>query len=189
MAKTNISGLKELNGLLDSLTEPKFRRRALRNSAKVSMESVKQEMINSLPTNMKPSDVVTKTKVNTDKKMGKVKKGYIKDDKYSELYSEVTFRTRKGEYGEESAYGMATIMNYGRRNPLARVRGVSKFHSFGKPTEETHRYIGVTEGLHFVEKVRFNTEESLRSEFERNLEQELQTQIKKQDKYRKRKAR
>lgn len=189
MAKTNISGLKELNDLLDSLTEPKFRARALRNSAKVSMESVKQEMINSLPTNMKPDDVVVKTKVNTDKKIGKVKKGYIKDDKYSELYSEVTFRTRKGEYGEESAYGMATIMNYGRRNPLARVRGVSKFHSFGKPTEETHRYIGVTEGLHFVEKVRFSTEESLRSEFERNLEQELQTQIKKQDKYRKRKAR
>ncbi|WP_270665450.1 MULTISPECIES: hypothetical protein, partial [unclassified Aeromonas] len=69
MAKTNISGLKELNDLLDSLTEPKFRGRALRNSAAASMESVKQEMINSLPTNMKPDDVVLKTKVNTDKKI------------------------------------------------------------------------------------------------------------------------
>ncbi|UNU29665.1 hypothetical protein [Aeromonas hydrophila] len=189
MATNNISGLKELNDLLDSLTEPKFRTRALRNSAKSSMNSVKQEMVNSLPSNMKADDVVIKTKVNTDKKMGKVKQGFVQEDKYSELYTEVTFRMKKGEYGEESAYGMAHIMNYGRRNPLARVRGQSKFYSFGKPTEETHRYIGVTEGLHFVEKVRFNTEETLRADFERNLEQELQTQIKKQDKYRKRKNR
>lgn len=184
MAKSNISGLKELNDLLDSLQDPKFRASALRISAKKSMEPVKQEMINSLPSDMKSDDVVIKTTVNTNKKMGNVKEGYISEKKYAELFSEVTFRMKKGEYGNESAYGMAMIHNYGRRNPLARVRGDSKFHSFGKPTEETHRYIGVSAGSHFVDKVRFNTEEQLRSDFEKNLEQEIQRQIKKQDKNR-----
>ncbi|MGE6115165.1 hypothetical protein ACLHZU_03630 [Aeromonas salmonicida] len=183
MAKTKLEGLDDLNKLLDSLTDPKFRARALRNAVKPVMEEVKQDMISAKPESIKDSDVVIKTKVNTGKaeKNGS-KQGFIKSDKFNELYSEVTFKTKRGEYGEESAYGMATILNYGRNNPLARVRGDSKFHSFGKPTEESHRYIGVTQGLFFVEKVRFQNENKIAEDFGKRLLDEVEKEIKKQDK-------
>jgi hypothetical protein len=188
VAKTKLEGLDDLNKLLDSLTDPKFRARTLRNAVKPVMEEVKQVMISAKPDSIKDSDVVIKTKVNTGKaeKNGS-KQGFIKSDKFNELYSEVTFKTKRGEYGEESAYGMATILNYGRNNPLARVSGDSKFHSFGKPTEESHRYIGVTQGLHFVEKVRFQNENKIAEDFGKRLLDEVEKEIKKQDKRKNRK--
>ncbi|NEX74800.1 hypothetical protein [Aeromonas rivipollensis] len=183
MAKnTNVQGLKELNDLLDSLTDPKFRKAALRATAKRVMTPVKSTMIENAPSEIK-NDVVIKTKVNTNnKKLGNIK-GFIKEDKFNELYSEVTFSYKKGTHGDESAYGMAMIYNYGRRNPLAKVSGDSKFHVFGNPTNEHLRYIGKTPGTYFVDKVRFEAEPKIRSDFEKYFLEEVEKQIKKHDRW------
>lgn len=177
----NINGLDNLDRLLESLTETKFRRAALRNSAKVALQPVKRAMEDGAPSALK-NDVVVKIRINTDKKM-KIK-GFVKDDKYNELYSQVTFNGRKGTHGNNSAYGLAMIINYGRRNPLARVRGDSKFHAWGRPTDESHRYIGTTEGTHFVDSVRFESEPGIEKRFKNALLDEIDKQIKKQDRSR-----
>lgn len=174
----HINGLENLDKLLESLTDPKFRRAALRNSAKVALQPVKKTMEDKAPSVLK-SDVVVRIKVNTDKKM-KVK-GFVKEDKYNELYSQVTFDSKRGTHGNNSAYGLAMVLNYGRRNPLARVKGDSKFHAWGTPTSESHRYIGTTEGTHFVDAVRFESEPDIEKRFRETLLIEIDKQVKKQD--------
>ncbi|EQB2600687.1 hypothetical protein ACYHQE_004373 [Aeromonas salmonicida] len=182
MAKNkHIQGLDNLNSVLDSLVNPKFRKAALRNAAKRSMEPAKSIMEANAPALIK-NDVVIKTKVNTDRVKSMKIKGFIKEDKYNELYSEVTFDMKKGKHGKESAFGMAMVFNYGRRNPLAKVKGDSKFFAFGNPTEEPYRYIGATEGNHFVDKVRFESEPIVEAIFTKVLLEEIEKQAKKQDK-------
>lgn len=174
----HINGLENLDKLLESLTDPKFRRAALRNSAKVALQPVKKTMEDKAPSVLK-NDVVVRIRVNTDKKM-KIK-GFVKEDKYNELYSQVTFDSKRGTHGNNSAYGLAMVLNYGRRNPLARVKGDSKFHAWGKPTDETHRYIGTTEGTHFIDTVRFESEPDIEKRFRETLLTEIDKQVKKQD--------
>lgn len=185
---TKVQGLKELNDLLDSLTDPKFRTAALRATAKKVMQHPKKVMEDNAPSELK-NEVVIKTKINKIKPGSKIKKGYIKADKFNELYSEVTFSYKKGTHGKESAFGLAMIHNYGRRNPLAKVTGDSQFHVFGKPTNEHIRYIGNTKGTDFVDKVRFETEPQIREDFEKAFLEEVEKQVKRHDKWVNRKAR
>lgn len=183
MAKDNkhMKGLDDLNKLFASITDPKFRAKALRAAAKPVMEDVKQAMEQAAPEIIK-SGVIIKTTVNTGKEIKVSKSGKIADKKSSELYSEVTFRTKKGVIGQESYYGMATILNYGRKNPLAKIGKNTKFYSFGKPTDQTHRLIGVTRPLYFIDKVRFEKEKEVEEKFSDNLLNEIQKEIKRQDK-------
>lgn len=182
----NIKGLDDLNNLLDSITDDRFRARALRNTAKQSMAPVKAALESAAPQMIK-NDVVIRTTVNTTKKNAIPKNGkWIADKKYNELYSEVTFKTNKiGEFGGESAYGMAMILEYGRRNPLAKIGRGNSFKVFGKVTDEAFRHIGTTQGLYFVEKVRIEQEEQLRLNAEKILREQIEAEIRKQDKRKK----
>lgn len=182
----NLKGLDDLNRLLDSITDDKFRARALRNTAKQAMQPVKAAVEAAAPAILK-NDVVIRTTVNTTKKNAIPKSGkWIADKKYNELYSEVTFKTNKtGEFGGESAYGMAMILEYGRRNPLAKIGRGNSFKVFGKVTDEAFRHIGTTQGLYFVEGVRVEQEEQLRIASERILREQIENEIRKQDKRRK----
>lgn len=184
MAKDNknLQGLDDLNKLLDSLKDPKFRARALRNTAKGVMGPVKAALQEALPSVINPDDVVIKTTVNTTKKITIPKSGNLTDKKSSELYSEVTFKMNKDEYGNESAYGIAMILELGRRNPLAKIGKGNTFKIYGKVTNETHRYIGSTEGLYFVQRVRFEQADNMLENSNRILKQEIENEIRKQDK-------
>ncbi|WP_273761660.1 hypothetical protein [Aeromonas hydrophila] len=174
----NIQGLGDLEKLLDSLVDDKFRARALRNTAKGVMEPVKAALQEAMPSVIDPNDVVIKTTVNTNKKL----KGNLTEKKSSELFSEVTFSMNKGEYGTESAYGIAMILELGRRNPLAKIGKGKTFKIYGKVTKETHRYIGSTEGLYFVKRVRFEQADNMLQNANRILRQEIENEIRKQDK-------
>jgi len=178
----NIQGLGDLEKLLDSLVDDKFRARALRNTAKGVMEPVKAALQEAMPSVINPNDVVIKTTVNTSKKLKLSKSGNLTDKKSSELYSEVTFNMNKGEYGTESAYGIAMILELGRRNPLAKIGKGKTFKIYGKVTKETHRYIGSTEGLYFVKRVRFEQADNMLQNANRILRQEIENEIRKQDK-------
>ncbi|HHW4399880.1 TPA: hypothetical protein ACUNCG_000420 [Aeromonas hydrophila] len=182
----NIKGLDDLNRLLDSITDDKFRARALRNTAKKAMQPVKSAVEAAAPAILK-GDVVIRTTVNTTKKTKIPNNGkWISDKKYNELYSEVSFKTNKTEeFGGESAYGMAMILEFGRRNPLSKIGRGNTFKVFGKVTDEVFRYIGTTQGLYFVERVRVQTAEQLLNDAERILREEIENEIRKQDKRRK----
>ena len=178
----HIKGLDNLNKLLDSLTDPKFRARALRSAAKQTLAPVKEAMQQAAPDMLK-DDVVIKVTVNTNKKIKIPKSGYIPDKKYNELYAEVTFDMKKGKYGTESAFGMAMILELGRRNPLAQAsKGGEGFKVFGKVTNEAFRYIGTTKGLYFVERIRHQQETAMEENFKKFLLQEVENEIRKQDK-------
>ncbi|WP_139737525.1 hypothetical protein [Aeromonas caviae] len=183
MARDNkhMKGLDDLNKLFDSITDPKFRAKVLRAAAKPVMEDIKQAMEQAAPEVLKPG-VIIKTTVNTGKIIKVSKSGKIADNKSSELYSEVTFRTKKGVIGQESYYGMAAILNYGRKNPLAKIGKNTKFYAFGKPTDETHRLIGVTKPLYFIDRVHFEKEKEVEEQFGKNLLDEIQKEVKRQDK-------
>ncbi|MFQ2602895.1 hypothetical protein ACK30G_08470 [Aeromonas caviae] len=178
----HIKGLDNLNKLLDSLVDPKFRARALRNAAKQTLAPVKEALQAAAPEMLK-NDVVIKTTVNTNKKIKIPKSGYIPDKKYNELFAEVTFDMKRGKYGTESAYGMAMILELGRRNPLARAsKEGDGFKVFGKITDEVFRYIGTTQGLYFVERIRHQQEQAMEDNFKKFLLQEVENEIRKQDK-------
>ena len=72
--KSSIRGKRELDQMLDQLTDPKFRAAALRKAAKVTMEPVKDSLITASPSELKDG-VVIRTTVNTTKeiKTSKVK--------------------------------------------------------------------------------------------------------------------
>ncbi|MFQ2773043.1 hypothetical protein ACK3Y4_20225 [Aeromonas caviae] len=176
----HIKGLDNLNKLLDSLVDPKFRARALRSAAKQTLAPVKEALKAAAPEMLK-NDVVIKTTVNTNK-IKIPQSGYIPDKKYNELYAEVTFDMKKGKYGSESAYGMAMILELGRRNPLARAGKGEGFKVFGKVTDEAFRYIGTTKGLYFVERIRHQQEQAMEENFKKFLLQEIESEIRKQDK-------
>ncbi|MGY6036643.1 hypothetical protein [Aeromonas sp. AE23HZ002T15] len=190
MARDNkyIQGLDDLEALLDSLQDPKFRARALRNAAKQTMEPVKQELQKVLPSIIKPEDVIIKTTVNTTKKLSIPKSGNVSDKKSSELYTEVTFRMSKGDpdYGGDSAYGMMMILENGRRESLAKIGKGKTFKVYGKVTAETHRYIGTTQGRYIVKRLRFEEYDKMAADFSKYLTQEIDNEIKKQDKRNKR---
>lgn len=177
----HIQGLDNLNKLLDSLTDPKFRARALRSAAKQTLAPVKEALQAAAPAMIK-DDVVIKVTVNTSKKIKIPKSGYIPDKKYNELFAEVTFDMKRGKYGTESAFGMAMILELGRRNPLARAGKGEGFKVFGKVTDEAFRYIGTTKGLYFVERIRHQQEQAMEENFKKFLLQEVENEIKRNSK-------
>lgn len=172
-----MTGLDELNSLLDSITNPKFRARALRKSAKETMIPVKTTLDNNAPSMLKDKSIIRIT-VNTNKEL-KPSKRFLNDKKYNELYSEVTYKNED--------YGMAMILENGRKQNMAEVSDGKKWHTYGKATDETSRDIGTTEGLHFVEQTRFECEDEMAIGFGNKLLAQVEAEIKKQDKRAKRK--
>ncbi|QWL58220.1 hypothetical protein HQ400_07840 [Aeromonas jandaei] len=163
-----MTGLEDLNAILDSLTDPKRRAAALRRSAKLAMEPVKRVLESKAPSLVKDG-VVLKTTVNTNKKM---KINRVRQQDRSELFSQVTFKN--------DFYGMAMILEHGRSKRLAKTKDGKVFHSWGKATEFVERDIGTTEPKNFVSETATETEavmiktfsETLRTEIEKHAKRE-----------------
>lgn len=161
-----MTGLGDMNKLLDSLTDPKRRAAALRSSAKKAMQPVKQVLESKAPSLVKDG-VVLKTTVNTNKKM-KIKR--IKQQDRGELFSQVTFTN---EY-----YGMAMILEHGRSKRLAKTSDGKVFHSWGKATKFVERDIGTTEPKNFVSETAAETEALMIKTFSESLVTEVEKQAK-----------
>ncbi|CAJ1855491.1 hypothetical protein HLBENOHH_02472 [Aeromonas dhakensis] len=167
-----MTGLGNLDKLLDSLTDPKFRAAALRRSAKQAMEPVKQVLESKAPSLVKPG-VVLQTTVNTNKKM---KINRIKQQDRGELFSQVTF---KNDY-----YGMAMILEHGRSKRLAKTSDGKVFHSWGKATKYVERDIGTTEPKNFVSETATQTEALMVNTFSSALVSEVEKQAKRMNRAR-----
>ena len=167
-----MQGLGDLNTLLDSLTDPKFRAAALRASAKKAMEPVKQVLESKAPSMVK-AGVTSKTVVNTNKKM---KINRIKEQDRGEIFSQVTF---VNEY-----YGMAMILEHGRSKRLAKTEDGKVFHSWGKATKYVERDIGTTEPKNFVSETATQTEAVMVNTFAESLKTEVEKQFKRMNRAR-----
>ena len=194
MAKIKtVSGLKELDNLLDSLVDPKFRRTALRTAARKTLTPVKAVLQSKLPDGgedessyshynngqgYKSGDLRNGVKisisVNTDKKIKTKSDGYAKDKQSAELVAEVTFK--------KPLIKLAMILENGRSKRVATTRNGKQFHTFGKPTDYVKRDIGVTQGMHFVSSTAAECEASMVTDFSRELTLSISKQVKKMEK-------
>ncbi|MFM1687934.1 hypothetical protein ACJ7VZ_05335 [Aeromonas salmonicida] len=168
--KSNIRGKRELDQMLDQLTDPKFRAAALRKAAKVTMEPVKNSLITASPSELKDG-VVIRTTVNTSKD---IKTSKVKENQRSELFSTVTY--------DNAHYGLAMILEYGRSKRLAKTSDGKVFHSWGKRTKFVERDIGTTAAQNFVSETATAVEHKMKTDFENNLLASIQYQAKRLEK-------
>lgn len=187
----HIAGLDEVDKLLDSLVDPKFRGRALRNAGRKAMKPVKETLESKLPvggdeedsykhyqssygTGYSPGDLRKGVKLqittNSDKDIKVSKSGKIKDKQKSELYANVTF--------ERHLLKLAGILENGRQKRVAKTRNGKVFHAWGKPTDATHRDIGTTAPRNFISETFAQHESSIVEEFKRELELSIKRQVK-----------
>lgn len=184
-----VQGLKELDAMLDSLTDPKFRKAALRNAGRKAMTPVKDALIANVPESDNPDEpssyahykdgyksgdlkrgVKLKVKINTDKKIHITKSGYAKENQSGELYTSVTF--------DNSVYGLAMILENGRSKREATTKSGRTFKVYGRNTDKVKRDIGTTGAKNFVSRT-FTEQESAMTE---RFKSELTTSIIKQAK-------
>ncbi|ELA9841223.1 hypothetical protein V4F87_003265 [Vibrio parahaemolyticus] len=188
----HVSGLDDVEKMLDALTDPKFRARALRNAAKKSMQPVKATLQSKLPSGgsdessyahyesytgkkgYKPGDlrngVKLAIKVNSDKDIKVSKSGKVKDNQRSELYSIVTF--------DSHVYKLASILENGRSKRVATTKNGKVFHYYGNPTDQVKRDIGTTEPRNFVSSTFAEHEHSITETFKDELTKSIAQQAK-----------
>ncbi|WP_188013166.1 hypothetical protein [Photobacterium damselae] len=188
----HVDGLKELDALLDSLTDEKFRKAALRNAGRKAMTPVKATLISKIPSSDNqetPSSykhyndgngyqsgdlkqgVKLKVKVNTDKKIKLNKNGYAKDNQAGELFVDVTF--------DNKLYGLAAILEHGRSKREATTKRGNTFHVYGHKTDKVKRDIGTFEGKNFVSETFTEHESDIVNTFKKELTTSIAKQAKK----------
>ncbi|MBY8157102.1 hypothetical protein KW508_03625 [Vibrio fluvialis] len=178
--------------MLDSLVDPKFRARALRNAGRKAMQPVKESLQAKLPEGGKEEDsykhygkdgykpgdlkagVIMRATVNSDKAIKTTRSGGIKDKQKSELTIEVTFKS--------PLYRLAMIMENGRKRSTAKTRDGKVFYAWGRPTDKTERDIGTFKGFHFVSQTFAEEESAIVDRFRKNLIKSIQVQAKKYSK-------
>lgn len=188
--KKTVTGLKEVEAMLDSLVDPKFRKAALRNAGRRTMNPVKERLQANIPVGSSDKSsykhyqgsskkegytsgdlrngVKVKLSVNTDKKIKTNKSGYAKKGMEAELVASVTF--------DNHVYKLASILENGRTKRVATTRNGKVFHYFGKPTDNVKRDIGTFTPRNFVSQT-FAECESLMT---KNFRDEMIGSIKKQ---------
>lgn len=175
----HVQGLAELDALLDGLTDPKFRAKALRSAAKATMTPVQQTLIEKLPeggkdhpsykhygaTGYKSGDLRAGTRivttVNTTRPIKTDKQGNVKKGQRSELFSSVTFKPQ--------LIKLANILEHGRTKRVARTEDGNVFHFYGHRTDKTERDIGTTEPKNFVSSTATECESTMVETFKTNL--------------------
>ncbi|HDI3263897.1 TPA: hypothetical protein PMC50_002518 [Vibrio cholerae] len=186
--KNQVTGLKEVEALLDSLVDPKFRAKALREAGRKAMTPVKQTLISNIPSSSSPDDssykhygeegyssgdlkqgVKLQVIVNSNKDV-KSKNTGLGGKQSAELITNLTF--------DKHLYKLAGILEHGRTKRIAKTRNGNVFHSYGKPTDSTQRDIGTFEGKHFVSKTFAQCEGKMVADFKRELIQSIQKQSK-----------
>ncbi|MGF1787097.1 hypothetical protein L4D00_14980 [Photobacterium swingsii] len=186
-----VTGLKEVDALLDSLVDPKFRKNALRAGAKKAMEPVKDTLISKIPDGAGTDDssyahyndgkgyqsgdlkrgVKLQIKINTDKDIKVKRNGHVKDDQQGELYANVTFKN--------DVYRLASVLENGRSKRLAKTRNGKVFHAWGNPTDMVQRDIGTTTGKNFVSETFTQHESDITNTFKKELITAIEKQAKK----------
>lgn len=187
----HVSGLDEVDKLLDSLVDPKFRGRALRNAAKKAMEPVKATLESKLPAGGGDEDsykhyesgstkgytsgdlrrgVKLQITTNSDKAIKVSSSGSIKDKQKSELYANVTFK--------KDLIKLASILENGRQRRVAKTKDGKVFHSWGKPTNATERDIGEFKGKNFVSETFAEHEGMITEAFAKELVTAIEKQAK-----------
>lgn len=188
----HVSGLKELDALLDGLTDEKFRKAALRAAAKKTLAPVAEVLKSKLPSGSSsessyshyesytgkkgynPGDlrngVKTSIKLNTGKDIKTDRNGNIRDGQRSELQSAITF--------DSHVYKLASILENGRSKRVAQTNDGKVFHMYGKATDKTHRDIGTTEPRNFVSSTFAQCETAMTENFKHELTQSITQQAK-----------
>ncbi|MFL1802338.1 hypothetical protein ACJW8F_13235 [Plesiomonas shigelloides] len=182
-----LSGLDSVERLLDGLTDPKFRARALRSAARKTLTPVKSALQSKLPAGgkeessykhygvdgYKPGDlrdgVRLQIKVNTNKK-SIASNGRAKKDAQSELVAKVTFH--------KSVYKLASILENGRQRRIASTKDGNVFHYFGHKTDLVQRDIGTTAPRNFVSETFAESEAQMTSGFASELKQSIAQEAK-----------
>ncbi|ENM2831974.1 hypothetical protein AB6Q85_002321 [Vibrio cholerae] len=188
----HISGLSEVDKMLDSLTDPKFRAKALRMAGRKAMIPVVDTLKSKIPSGVSDKSsydhyqgsskkegyqsgelrdgVKLKMIINTTKDIKTKSNGYAKDNMTAEMFANVTF--------DNHVYKLAAKLENGRQKRVATTRNGKVFHSWGKPTDDVQRDIGETQGKHFVSSTYAEHESSMADRFKT----EIVSAIKKQSK-------
>ncbi|WP_028022234.1 hypothetical protein [Enterovibrio calviensis] len=192
----HVTGLKEVEAMLDSLTDSKFRKAALRAAGRKALDPVKTTLQSKIPVGDSEQDsykhyqgsskkegytsgdlrngVKIKIAVNTDKKIRTNSSGFAKGNMTSELFATVTF--------DNHVYKLASILENGRQKRVAKTRNGKVFHYFGSPTDMVQRDIGTFKGKHFVSSTFAEHESSMVERFRVELIGSIDKQVKKMEK-------
>ncbi|WP_347368023.1 hypothetical protein [Vibrio vulnificus] len=187
----HVEGLDELDKMLDSLVDPKFRGRALRNAAKKTMRPVKETLESKLPDSgqeqhtykhyesytgkkgYKSGDLKKGVKLsittNSDKKIKTSKSGKINGKQLSELHTVLTF--------DKHLIKLASILEHGRHNRLAKSRK-KVFYYYGNKTDAIQRDIGTTTPKNFVSETFAEHESQIVKTFAKELTKTIERQAK-----------
>jgi hypothetical protein len=192
-----VQGLSELDAMLDSLIDPKFRARALRAAGKATLQPVEQVLKSKLPDGgkdhpsykhygqdgYKSGDLKAGTKialkVNTAKPIKTDKNGNVKKRQKSELYGIVTFQPKLVK--------LANILEHGRTKRIARTDDGNVFHYYGHKTDKTERDIGTTEPKNFISSTSTECESTMVETFKQNLFASVEKEVKRHERAMKRK--
>ncbi|KJR15240.1 HK97 gp10 family phage protein [Vibrio parahaemolyticus] len=190
------SGLKELDAMLDSLVDPKFRARALRSAGRKAMKPVQEALKDKIPAGTSDKDsyehyqgsskkkgytsgdlregVKIKMVVNTTKTIKTNSDGYAKDPMKAEMFANVTF--------DNHVYKLASILENGRQRRVATTKDGKVFHAWGNPTDDVQRDIGEFKGKNFVAETFAEQESQIVSRFKDELTKSIAQQVKKMEK-------
>lgn len=178
-----VDGLEDFNKLIDSLTDERFRAIALRNATKRALAPMQTALEQAAPEQAKRKTVV-KIKIN---KISKIKVTYgkaLKANKAREVTGILTWKDR-------DTHAFIGTMEYGRKKALAKLgkgKG-TKWYAWGRPTEKDTRNIGTTPPIRpFVEAIHIQMSPIVTDTFQKALLEEVENQIKKQDRRTKRAA-
>ena len=188
----HVDGLKELDALLDSLVDPKFRGRALRNAGRKAMEPVKTTLESKLPIGDGDEEsykhyesytgkkgyqsgdlrkgVKLRVSVNSDKDIKVSKSGSVSGKQKSELYTVVTFDNHLAK--------LANVLEHGRQKRVATTKNGKLFHYYGNKTDMVQRDIGTTAPKNFVSETFAQCETSMVDTFKQELIKSIEKQAK-----------
>lgn len=176
MAK--VKGIKELNKALDSITDPKFRAKALRKAGKEVMKPTLTAAIQNAPT-LKISDknpdhaiageLKNDIKMRTSINKGAFTKGGSVKKNSHELTVSVTTSNKTKEYAQTVEYG---------RNEFSVVRT----EAFGRQTRAFNAQVPRVNPQPFMKPALDLIEDTAANDFGRILFDEIKTQLSKQNK-------
>lgn len=196
----HVKGLDALDKMLDSLTDPKFRKAALRSAGRKAMEPVKQALQAKIMADTSTSDessykhyqssagegyqsgdlakgVKISVTVNTDKAIKLKANGFATDKQGGELFVNVSFKN--------SVAKLAAILENGRSKRIATTKNSNVFHYFGNPTNQVQRDIGITQGKNYVSNTYAEQEHLIADRFKKEITQSIAIQTKKMEKKKK----
>ncbi|EHM6953368.1 hypothetical protein KGV31_002167 [Vibrio parahaemolyticus] len=186
----HVDGLKELDAMLDSLIDPKFRARALRNAGRNAMRPVRASLESKLPEGKEDIDdphyessygkgyksgdlkkgVRLSVTVNTEKAIKVTKSGNVKDKQRAELYVNLGFKPH--------LIKLASILENGRQKRAAKTSMGKVFHYYGHKTDMVVRDIGTTAPKHFISSTFAEQESLIVERFKTDLTKSIQRQAK-----------